>query len=105
MPEVIEVADEAIKTQCPMWSRRHKKTMPEKNKSEMGDMEKTKLELLEMKNQVLEMKNILTGINTRLGTKLTERTIRNETKTGVRGKGINSISDLWDNNNKQFNLT
>lgn len=38
--------------------------------SEVGDMKKTKLKLLEMKNKVLEMKNILTGINTRLGTKL-----------------------------------
>jgi len=37
--------------------------------SEVRDTKKTKLELLEMKNKVLEMKNTLTGMNTRVGTK------------------------------------
>lgn len=55
--------------------------------SEEGEMKKTRPKLLEMKNKVLEMKNILTGINTRLGTKLKTGLSRMKQKQKSQGKG------------------
>lgn len=84
MTEMMEPADKGVKTAHINTLHVFKKV--EENTSmmrkEMGNIKKTPLELLEVKNKISAMKNVLGGINIKLDTteKKLEETKQNEAR-------------------------